>query len=82
MVFLNHCTPYLFLGCRSGRLYAVPVFYDNRKPKAVILLDEHAELGESEIRYLNTKKNSLIVSYRNGCFRIFSLEMMELAIQS
>jgi hypothetical protein len=39
MVFLNHSTPYFFIGCRSGRLYALPLFYDIRKTKGVIMID-------------------------------------------
>lgn len=35
-----------------------------------------------EVRFINFRKNSLIVSYRTGLFRVYSLETMELAIQS
>jgi len=39
MVFLNHSTPYYFLGCRSGRIYGLPVFYDVRKSRTVLMID-------------------------------------------
>ena len=80
MVFLNHSTPYMFVGYKSGRLVGLPAFYDSSKPKAAILCDEDAP--RLEVRFINFRKNSLIVSYRTGLFRVYSLETMELAIQS
>lgn len=82
MVFLNHSTPYFFLGCRSGRLYGLPVFHDLRKCRTVLMTEFDSDGNGSEVKFLTTRKNTMFVSYRSGLFRVYSLEMMELAIVS
>ena len=82
MVFLNHSTPYYFLGCRSGKIYGLPVFHDLRKSRTVLMTEASPEASGSEVKFVTTKKNSMYVAYQDGLFRMYSLEMMELAIIS
>jgi hypothetical protein len=72
MVFLNHSTPYYFLGCRSGAIYGLPVFNDLRKNRTAIMIDNSVE-ANSEVKFITTRKNCMFVAYRSGLFRMYSL---------